>query len=125
MAARLRLWVACLVLGLGAVLNGQLDRFEHPRAAGREDGDAVDRGIERRQEGANLLRVFVERPRRVLNRDQLLELSRGPESDSFDRAIDTQVSRLRRKLAARSAGDLIRTVRSEGYMFLPSVTRGS
>lgn len=73
----------------------------------------------------SLLRVFVERPRRVLNRDQLLELSRGPESDSFDRAIDTQVSRLRRKLAARSAGDLIRTVRSEGYMFLPSVTRGS
>lgn len=72
----------------------------------------------------SLLRVFVERPRRVLNRDQLLELSRGPESDSFDRAIDTQVSRLRRKLSGRSSSEIIRTVRSEGYMFLPSVTRG-
>lgn len=71
----------------------------------------------------SLLRVFVERPQRVLTRDQLLEYARGPDSDAFDRAIDTQVSRLRRKLATRTPSELIRTVRSEGYMFLPKVAR--
>ena len=71
----------------------------------------------------SLLRVFIERPQRVLTRDQLLEYSRGPDSDAFDRAIDTQVSRLRRKMATRTESELIGTIRSEGYMFLPRVTR--
>jgi two-component system OmpR family response regulator len=71
----------------------------------------------------SLLRVFVERPQRVLSRDQLLEFARGRDSDAFDRAIDTQVSRLRRKLAMRDEAELIRTVRSEGYMFLPKVSQ--
>ena len=71
----------------------------------------------------SLLRAFVERPQRVLTRDQLLEYARGPDSDSFDRAIDTQISRLRRKLSSRGGEELIRTIRSEGYMFLPKVTR--
>jgi len=69
-----------------------------------------------------ILRAFVEHPRRVLTREQLLEWSRGPDSDAFDRAIDVQVSRLRRKL--RAAGEeMFRTVRNEGYMFTPAVTR--
>jgi two-component system OmpR family response regulator len=68
-----------------------------------------------------LLRTFVQHPQRVLTRDQLLELASGPSSDAYDRAIDTQVSRLRRRLRTRCADDLIRTVRSEGYMFLPRV----
>lgn len=71
----------------------------------------------------SLLQVLVERPQRVLTRDQLLEYSRGRDSNAFDRAVDTQVSRLRRKLSLRTAGELIRTVRSEGYMFLPAVQR--
>jgi two-component system OmpR family response regulator len=71
----------------------------------------------------SLLRVFVERPQRVLSRDQLLEYSRGPDSEAFDRAVDTQVSRLRRKLATRTDAELIATVRNEGYMFLPKVIR--
>jgi two-component system OmpR family response regulator len=71
----------------------------------------------------SLLRAFAERPQRVLTRDQLLEYARGPDSDSFDRAIDTQISRLRRKLSSRGGSELIRTIRSEGYMFLPRVTR--
>jgi two-component system OmpR family response regulator len=71
----------------------------------------------------SLLRVFVERAQRVLTRDQLLEYARGPDSDAFDRAIDTQVSRLRRKLATRTGSELIRTVRNEGYMFLPKVAK--
>ena len=70
-----------------------------------------------------LLRAFVENPQRVLTRDQLLELARGPESDAFDRAIDVQISRLRRKLDDGRGQDLIRTVRNEGYMFTPKVRR--
>jgi len=69
-----------------------------------------------------VLRLFAERPRRVLSREQLLEGARGPDSDAFDRAVDVQVSRLRRKLRA-SGDEMIRTVRNEGYMFVPAVTR--
>jgi two-component system OmpR family response regulator len=71
-----------------------------------------------------VLRSFVERPQRVLTRDQLLEFARGPDSDAYDRAIDTQVSRLRRKLGGRARDAMIRTVRSEGYMFMPRVELG-
>ena len=70
----------------------------------------------------SLLRVFVERPQRVLTRDQLLDLARGRDSDAYDRAIDVQISRLRRKLDD-GGGELIRTIRSEGYMFTPKVVR--
>jgi two-component system, OmpR family, response regulator len=71
-----------------------------------------------------LLRAFVEHPRRVLTRDQLLDYARGADSEHYDRAIDVQVSRLRRRLGATKAdGELIRTVRNEGYMFTPVVTK--
>lgn len=71
-----------------------------------------------------LLRAFVEHPRRVLTRDQLLDYARGSESEHYDRAIDVQISRLRRKLSVGGAmPELIRTVRSEGYMFAPPVRR--
>jgi two-component system OmpR family response regulator len=73
-----------------------------------------------------LLLAFAEHPRRVLTRDQLLDLSRGLNAEHFDRAIDVQVSRLRRKLTRDEApvGDeLIRTVRNEGYMFTCDVER--
>ncbi len=71
----------------------------------------------------SLLRTFVEYPQRVLSRDQLLDFARGRDSNVFDRAIDSQVSRLRRKLNERGGEELIRTVRNEGYMLLPAVTR--
>lgn len=71
----------------------------------------------------SLLRAFVERPQRVLTRDQLLDYARGPDSDAFDRAIDVQISRLRRKLDDGGGHDLIRTIRNEGYMFTPKVKR--
>ena len=72
----------------------------------------------------SLLRAFVERPQRVLTRDQLLEFARGPQSEAFDRAIDVQISRLRRKLEdSGGTVELIRTVRSEGYIFTPRVSR--
>jgi two-component system OmpR family response regulator len=70
-----------------------------------------------------LLLAFVENPQVVLSRDQLLELARGEQSDAFDRAIDVQVSRLRRKLGGCLAGEAIRTVRGAGYLFGPEVGR--
>ncbi|WP_240653161.1 response regulator [Sphingomonas crocodyli] len=70
-----------------------------------------------------LLRAFVEHPRRVLTRDQLLDYARGSDSELYDRAIDVQVSRLRRKLGSEGSTELIRTVRNEGYMFAPVVER--
>jgi two-component system OmpR family response regulator len=71
-----------------------------------------------------LLLALAEHPRRILSRDQLLDYSRGGDSESYDRAVDVQMSRLRRKLGA-GAGDseLIRTVRGEGYLFTPAVAR--
>jgi len=72
----------------------------------------------------SLLRVFVERPQRVLTRDQLLDLARGPDTEAYDRAIDVQISRLRKKLEDGPGGqELIRTIRNEGYMFTAKVTR--
>ena len=72
-----------------------------------------------------LLRALAEHPRRVLTRDQLLDYARGDDSELYDRAIDVQMSRLRRKLAAGSGGeDLVRTVRNEGYMFVHAVRKG-
>ena len=71
-----------------------------------------------------MLLAFVERPQRVLTRDQLLDFALGIDREHFDRAVDVQISRLRRKLAGRVGSlELIRTVRSEGYMFTPQVTR--
>jgi len=71
-----------------------------------------------------LLSVFVERPKHVLNRSQLLDLTRGRTYDSFDRSIDTQVSRLRRKIEIDAkTPELIKTVWGGGYVFTPEVTR--
>ena len=72
-----------------------------------------------------LLRTFVEHPREVLNRDRVLSLVRGKSSFAFDRAVDLQLSRLRRKLTAANgeAGNLFRTVRNEGYIFVSAVRR--
>ena len=92
---------------------------------GRVLRDPDDRLVALSDGEFRLLRAFVEHPRRVLTRDQLLQYARGGESDAFDRAIDVQISRLRRKLSVdQQPTELIRTVRSEGYMFVPAVTRG-
>lgn len=64
-----------------------------------------------------LLRAFVARPQRVLTREQLLDLAFDSDSDVFDRAVDVQVSRLRRKLERPGGPEIIRTVRGEGYLF--------
>lgn len=61
-----------------------------------------------------VLAAFLDRPQRVLSRDQLIEAGKGIDSDVFDRAIDVTISRLRKKLGP---DDPIRTIRNEGYMF--------
>jgi two-component system OmpR family response regulator len=72
----------------------------------------------------DLLLAFAEHPQRVLTRDQLLDLARGVSHAAYDRSIDVQVSRLRRKLEVDAKSpSLIRTVRNGGYIFTPSVRR--
>jgi two-component system OmpR family response regulator len=64
-----------------------------------------------------LLRIFLSHPNRVLNRDQLVDLTQGKEADPLDRSIDVQVSRLRQRLGDDSREPrLIKTVRGEGYV---------
>lgn len=72
----------------------------------------------------DLLKTFLQHPTRVLNRDQLLDLMRGQDRAPFDRTIDTQVGRLRKKIE-RAPGnpDLIKTVRGVGYVFSADVER--
>jgi len=60
-----------------------------------------------------VLAAFLDRPQRVLSRDQLIEAGKGIDSEVFDRAIDVTISRLRKKLGP---DDPIRTIRNEGYM---------
>jgi two-component system OmpR family response regulator len=72
-----------------------------------------------------LLRVFARHPNRVLSRDQLIDLVKGRDWAAYDRAVDTQVGRLRKKLEADlSNPTLIKTVRGGGYVFASTVTAG-
>jgi two-component system OmpR family response regulator len=72
----------------------------------------------------DMLMAFLEHPRRVLSRDQLLDLARGRQAMPFDRSVDIQVSRLRRKIEPDPKNPtLIKTVRGGGYLFTPKVDR--
>lgn len=71
-----------------------------------------------------LLMAFLEHPRQVLNRDRLLDMVQGREAHLFDRAVDNQVSRLRRKIEVDSRNpQLIQTVWGGGYMLAADVRR--
>jgi len=70
----------------------------------------------------NLLVAFLAAPQRVLSREQLLELSRLHNDEVYDRSVDVQVGRLRKKIEPkRSQGELIRTERGAGYVFMAPV----
>jgi two-component system phosphate regulon response regulator OmpR len=86
------------------------------RVTGPRGGDIELTGAE-----FDLLRTFLERPGRVLSRDQLLDLTRGRDGDVLDRSIDVLVSRLRRKLAEGGASQLFKTVRNGGYQLAAKV----
>ena len=69
-----------------------------------------------------LLQIFLNHPNRVLNRDQLMDLMQGRETDPFERSIDVQVSRLRHRLADDAKEPtIIKTVRGEGYILSAQV----
>ncbi|GGC37742.1 DNA-binding response regulator [Novosphingobium marinum] len=71
-----------------------------------------------------LLIAFLEHPRQVLDRDRLLDMVQGREAHLFDRAVDNQVSRLRRKIEVDSRNpQLVQTVWGGGYMFAADVRR--
>ena len=85
------------------------------RLTGRDGAEIALTAMEFR-----LLGVFVERVRRVLNRDQLLELAHDRGWDPYDRSIDIRVLRLRKKIERNpTKPELIRTVRGVGYVFDP------
>ncbi|MBM7484587.1 two-component system OmpR family response regulator [Bradyrhizobium sp. USDA 3686] len=90
---------------------------------GRSLTNDQDRIVELTAAEFDLLACFLERPKRVLSRDQLLDWTRGRTADPFDRVIDVSVSRLRRKLVAADpkAAFSIRTVRNGGYLFSADV----
>ena len=70
----------------------------------------------------NLLIAFLQHPQRVLSRDQLLDLAKGRSAMPFDRSVDLQVSRLRRKIGDDAKDPkVIKTVWGGGYLFTPKV----
>ncbi|MBB5984306.1 response regulator [Sphingobium lignivorans] len=73
----------------------------------------------------DLLIALLDHPQRVLTRDQLLDWTRGRDAGPYDRTIDVQLSRLRRKLGDDPRSPvMIRTVRGGGYLFAPAVETG-
>lgn len=73
-----------------------------------------------------LLSLFLQMPRRLFSRDQLMEQARGRAMDSFERSIDLLVSRLRQKLSDDSSGvSMIKTVRGSGYLFNVQSVQGA
>jgi two-component system phosphate regulon response regulator OmpR len=83
--------------------------------------DARGNDIELTGAEFDLLQVFLDRPGRVLSRDQLLDLTRGRDGDVLDRSIDVLVSRLRRKLDTSGEMRLFKTVRNGGYQLVVKV----
>lgn len=72
----------------------------------------------------DLLVAFLRHPQRILNRDQLLDWTRGRDASPYDRSIDVQVGRLRRKLSQHPDGmTLIKTVRGGGYTLATGVEK--
>lgn len=63
----------------------------------------------------DLLMAFLERPGRILSREQLLDITKGREAGPFDRSVDVLVSRLRRKLGDQGTFQILKTLRNGGY----------
>ena len=103
----------------------RFDRFSAALGL-REVRDEEDRLVPLSSGEWQILEAFLTHPRRVLSRDQLLDLARGRQAMPFDRSIDIQVSRLRRKLLDDAKEPrIIKTVRSGGYIFTADIHEGS
>ncbi|ASD26207.1 response regulator [Brevundimonas diminuta] len=91
-------------------------------ASSRELNDPSGRIVELTGGEFDLLHTLITHPQRVLSRDQLLDWTRGRNATPFDRTIDVQLARLRRKLADDPRSPrIIRTVRGGGYLFAPEI----
>jgi len=99
-----------------ALFNGWVVDFEQRQLLAENGRVTVLSGAEFR-----LLKVFIEHANRVLSREQLLAMGVVRQSDALDRAVDLQVSRLRQRFG-EGGGELIRTVRNEGYVLAAPVT---
>lgn len=109
-----------LEAGRGRVLEFAGWRLDVAR---RQLFSATDALVPLRAGEFDLLLALAERPQRVLTRDQLLDLSRGRAATSFERSVDVQISRLRHKIELDpKEPELIKTVRSGGYVFAAAVT---
>ncbi|MHB1677371.1 MAG: response regulator [Sulfuriferula sp.] len=72
-----------------------------------------------------LLKIFLDRPNRILNRDQLMDWMHGRDASHFDRSVDLQISRVRQKIEEDSKSPrIIKTVRSEGYILTATIKTG-
>ncbi|MFS8038914.1 response regulator [Xanthobacter sp. AM11] len=111
--------------GTGARTGGPLLRFSgwvldtRRRELTNPDGAVVDLSTGE----YDLLLTFLEHPQRVLTRDQLLDSAKNRTATGFDRAIDIQVSRLRKKIERPDGPEMVKTVRGAGYFFSPDVER--
>jgi two-component system OmpR family response regulator len=108
---------------VGVPGSGRLIEFEgwHLDTLKRELTDPSGVVVDLSSGEYDLLVTFLEAPQRVLSRDYLLDSTKSRTLDVYDRSIDVQVSRLRRKIEAR--GELIKTVRGAGYLFAALVRR--
>ena len=70
-----------------------------------------------------LLKIFLKSPRRVFSRSELVRLARGDMEDDLDRAVEVQISRLRRKLRSGCDEELIKTIRGAGYLLDAAVSQ--
>jgi len=87
-----------------------------------EDSDQQQPDVALTTAEFDLLACFVQRPRRVLSRDQILDFTHGRSAEPFDRTVDMLISRLRKKLDTASPNShLITTVRNGGYLFTAQV----
>ena len=109
----------------GAVQGGERARFNgwtaHFDRYALEDADGVETPFSHAE--GEVLRLFLESPRRLITRQQMQEAFGGAAGDSFDRAMDVRISRLRTKLREDPKNPrLIKTIYGAGYIFLGDVT---
>ena len=126
LVARIRSVLRRSAKGAVPVADDQLFEFEgwqlDPLRRRLSDPDGVMVSISSGE--FRLLLAFLEHPRQVLDRDRLLDMVQGREAHLFDRAVDNQVSRLRRKIEADNRNPvLIQTVWGGGYMLAADVRR--
>jgi len=117
---------APLAAAAAPVANGERSRLRFAQwlldTAARRLSDAQGRDMPLTSGEFDLLSVFARAPGRVLSRDYLLEQTRGRSAGPFDRTIDVQVGRLRRKLEVDPEDpQIIKSVRGAGYILVPQV----